>query len=278
MKFYLLFFFLTASVFHAQFRIDNPNFSMKTSTYKVENYDTSLYNVYYRLEFVPDVARKELKKESVCILQVGKDYSKFSDVKQLKSDSLSEKYSHQKEINGKEMEALMNINVVFHPVILKDISKRKITYQGRIKGIYQYQEEQPDFKWKLEKGTKTILGYACKKATVKYKGRDYVAWFTDSISSNNGPYKFEGLPGLILELTDTGNEFHFVAIAIDKKNLPIYLRSEDRILNVTKEKYREVEKNYHDNPGIFHGKAYNADGSPMIVKSKPLPYNPIELE
>ncbi len=278
MKFYLIFCFFLASCFHAQFRIESPDFSMKTSTYKAENYDTSLYNVYYQLEFVSDAARKEIRKEAVCVLQVGKDYSKFNDVKQLKLDSLNEKYSHQKEVNAREMEALMNINVAFQPVVLKDLSKKKIIYQGRIKGIYQYQEEQPEFKWKLEKETKTILGHLCKKATMRFSGRNYIAWFTEAISSNNGPYKFEGLPGLILELMDTKDEFHFLAIGIDRKSLPIYLRNEERILKVTKNKYREVEKTYHDNPGFFHGKAYNADGSPMIVKSKPIPYNPIELE
>lgn len=278
MKFYLVFCFFIVSWFHAQFRIESPDFSMKTSTYKAENYDTSLYNVYYQFAFVPDAARKEVKKEAVCVLQIGKQYSKFNDVKQLRVDSLSEKYSRQKEINAREMEAMMNINVAFQPVILKDLSKKKLIYQGRIKGIYQYQEDQPEFKWKLEKGTKVVLGYSCKKATVKFGGREYIAWFTSGISSNNGPYKFEGLPGLILELYDTKDEFHFVAVGIDKKILPIYLRNEDRILKVTKEKYKEVEKTYHDNPGFFHGKAYNTDGTPMVVKSKPLPYNPIELE
>ncbi len=278
MKFYLVFSLFLASCLHAQFRIENAEFTMKTSSYKAENFDTSLYNVYYKVEYIPDVAQREKRKDAICILEIGKGYSKFADVKQLKLDSLNEKYSHQKEVNVKEMEGLLNINVGFKPIILKDLSKKKITYQARIKDGYQYQEDQPEFKWKIQKDTKSILGNICRKATMNFRGRDYIAWFTEAISSNNGPYKFEGLPGLILELSDTKGDYHFLAIGIDKKNLPIYLRNEERILKVSRDKYNEVEKTYHDNPGFFHGKPYNADGTPMVIKSKPIPYNPIELE
>lgn len=185
---------------------------MKTANYTTENFGGSLYNVYYHFSFSKDAAHLEKKKETVCVLQIGKEYSKFTDVKQLKLDSLNEQYSHKKEINAREMEALMNINVAFPAVILKDLIKKEITFQGKIKDSYQYQEKQPEFKWKVEKDTKTILGYSCRKATVDFRGRDYVAWFTEAISSNNGSYKFEGLPGLILELYDTNKEFHFTAV------------------------------------------------------------------
>ncbi|MGN7866330.1 hypothetical protein [Chryseobacterium sp. 22458] len=65
---------------------------------------------------------------------------------------------------------------------------------------------------------------------------------------------------------------------MDKKKGKIYVRNEKRILIVTREEFRKVLQNYNDNPGFFHGKAYNEDGSQIPVRSSPQPYNPIELE
>jgi GLPGLI family protein len=62
--------------------------------------------------------------------------------------------------------------------------------------------------WKLESEEKTVGGIPCKRATVRFKGRDYVAWYAPSIPILNGPWKLGGLPGLILEAGDTNGECH----------------------------------------------------------------------
>ncbi|WP_304038501.1 GLPGLI family protein [Mesonia mobilis] len=56
------------------------------------------------------------------------------------------------------------------------------------------------FKWKLIDDCKTILGYECFKAETPFRGRVYEVWYTPEIPIQNGPYKFHGLPGLILEV------------------------------------------------------------------------------
>ncbi|MDO5616340.1 MAG: GLPGLI family protein, partial [Cruoricaptor ignavus] len=142
---------------------------------------------------------------------------------------------------------------------------------------YQYEEKPIIFDWQLQKGEKEILGYQCQKATTKYRGRTYTAWFSKDLPFSNGPYVFDGLPGLILEITSNDGEYHFTAIAIDKNPKEIYLRNEKDILEISRDKFMEVKRNYHENPGFyFQGTAFNSDGSEL--KSNPIPYNPIELE
>ncbi|MAK35481.1 MAG: hypothetical protein CMC15_04830 [Flavobacteriaceae bacterium] len=57
--------------------------------------------------------------------------------------------------------------------------------------------------WILEEGTKTILGYPCKRAS---RNRDdlgntsIIAWYTEDIPYQFGPVGNHGLPGLILEI------------------------------------------------------------------------------
>ena len=61
-------------------------------------------------------------------------------------------------------------------------------------------EKKPVMNWKITKESQKILGYACYKATTKFRGRDYIAWFTPDIPYNFGPWKLGGLPGLILKV------------------------------------------------------------------------------
>ncbi len=70
-------------------------------------------------------------------------------------------------------------------------------------------------KWKINKEIKSILGYPCQKAQTHFRGRDYIAYFTKKIPVNNGPYKFGGLPGLILEVYSTDGEIKFLTKSIN---------------------------------------------------------------
>ncbi|MPN47574.1 hypothetical protein SDC9_195177 [bioreactor metagenome] len=67
-----------------------------------------------------------------------------------------------------------------------------------------------------------VLGYPCHKATTKFRGREYDAYFTQELPVNDGPWKLYGLPGLILEAKTSDGIFHVKAIGIQKiKNTPI---------------------------------------------------------
>ena len=56
-------------------------------------------------------------------------------------------------------------------------------------------------KWNLIEKSDTIIAYYnCKKATAKFRGRDYLAYYTSEIANQGGPYKFDGLPGFIVKV------------------------------------------------------------------------------
>jgi GLPGLI family protein len=48
---------------------------------------------------------------------------------------------------------------------------------------------------------------------VTYAGRDYKAWFTNEIPVSDGPYKFYGLPGLIVEIEDSKKQYTFELVS-----------------------------------------------------------------
>ncbi len=72
----------------------------------------------------------------------------------------------------------------------------------------------PDLKWKIDAETKIISNIKCQKATTKFRGRNYTAWFAPSIPIQDGPWKLHGCPGLILEAYDDTDEVVFLFAGI----------------------------------------------------------------
>lgn len=79
-----------------------------------------------------------------------------------------------------------------------------------------YTESYSEMKWEIGNSTKAILGYECIQADTDYHGRHWTAWFTPEIPIQDGPWKFRGLPGLILEVKTGGDKYSFVADGIEK--------------------------------------------------------------
>lgn len=88
-------------------------------------------------------------------------------------------------------------------------------YNSYVDNIRCNQNIDQMHQWQMIEETDTILGYVCQKACLTYAGRDYTAWFTTEIPINDGPWKFWGLPGLILKVVDKEEQFEWVAIGLE---------------------------------------------------------------
>ena len=74
--------------------------------------------------------------------------------------------------------------------------------------------------WKLQPETKNIGNFKAHKATTKFRGRKYTAWYTLEVPLPYGPWKLQGLPGLILEAYDEKKEMYlyFKSLEYPTKN------------------------------------------------------------
>ena len=113
-----------------------------------------------------------------------------------------------------------------------------------------YSFTQPlNMNWKLYDEETEILGYKCKKATTSFAGRDYIAWYSTEISISDGPYKFQGLPGLIFSIYDTNNHYKFNILSLKKDNTYLDLNDElNNPLKITEKEYKELKRMYREKP------------------------------
>ena len=88
--------------------------------------------------------------------------------------------------------------------------ENKISYTtDLLKTPFVVNDTTLNLKWKLENDVKEIDGFNCKKATINFRGRIWEVWYTTSIPMYYGPWKFYGLPGLIVAAYESSNEFWF---------------------------------------------------------------------
>lgn len=88
-----------------------------------------------------------------------------------------------------------------------------------LESYFSVQEPLPIMNWKFLDEKKTIGEYNCKKASVEFRGRIYFAWYTIEIPISLGPWKFNGLPGLILEIEDQKGIYKWQAKKISYNNI-----------------------------------------------------------
>ena len=242
--------------------------------------DSTLIRVQYRILYVKDVAKPDKKTENIMLLQIGKELSKYFDFARYQSDSLHNALAEKKTPRSEVGTVVVNTMLGSLPInIFKNYPKGKITTIDRVPhDTYKFEEEMDSPNWSLERDTLTVCGYTCKKAATTYFGRNYTAWYAPEIPISDGPWKFFGLPGLILKVEDDREHYSFECIAIQKPTWgdPIYTRS-TKPFGITKKRFYERLKDFNDNPtAIIEGTGLVLSPLPELAR-KARPYNPIEL-
>lgn len=95
----------------------------------------------------------------------------------------------------------------------QNLSELKYTYE-LLKIPYLINDNTLSINWELTSDKKEIQGLICSKATTTFRGRNWTVWYCPQIPVVYGPWKFYGLPGLMMELTEDTNRFAFVLTEI----------------------------------------------------------------
>ncbi|MFN7117071.1 MAG: GLPGLI family protein [Saprospiraceae bacterium] len=180
------------------------------------------YTIYYDFTFITDTANHTFSSpEEFMLLRIGKE-SRFAASARYYNDStravFSELYPEPDFKSQEDMQKYANLfleKVTPKPVrsdfkIIKNFETGNfISIRMHSMVPMQYLEEPMALAWEMTNESDTIQGLPCMKATTKYGGRNYNAWFTLAVPINDGPYVFQGLPGLILKVTDDKGWYNF---------------------------------------------------------------------
>lgn len=141
--------------------------------------------------------------------------------------------------------------------VFKDFVKQEQTvYDDYSDQFSKYNEPFQEMQWEIvADSTKTVLGYECVMARASYHGRDWTVWFTPEVPIQDGPWKFVGLPGLILDVSESQGMHSFIANGIETTEQEIpgmprddWYHKEDRI-KYLQGKYRHLQDPFADIAG-----------------------------
>lgn len=174
----------------------------------------------YRLTYQIDSTTATKRSETLYLL-LGKTLSKFESRGEQAFDSLLVVYEavpvSQVDASLSTSQLIALAHSRFHYTIYKIAASRQVYYYDRISTTrYRYEEPANSLSWTITPTTATVAGYACQRATASYGGRQWEAWFTRAVPVSEGPYKFYGLPGLIVKVSDARQHYVFELAKLTK--------------------------------------------------------------
>ncbi|MBN9337820.1 MAG: GLPGLI family protein [Chryseobacterium sp.] len=223
----------------------------------------------YEYKFIPDSTNIEDVKTEMMFLDTTKDGSKYYSYTVFNSDSL------MKADLERQLKATGSINVKsdmrkgnVRYSVTKTYPDYKINLHRRL-SMYAYNiSDERKINWKILPEKAKIGEWNAQKAEADFAGRHWTAWFSAEIPIQDGPYKFHGLPGLIVKIEDkTGShklELKGIKNITGELDINVF---EAKEIAVNSKQFQKVVKEYENDPtkGI---KQLQMGGATVILTGK----------
>ncbi|BAP32024.1 uncharacterized protein CHSO_2987 [Chryseobacterium sp. StRB126] len=216
---------------------------------------------FYDYKYILDSTNKADVKSDIMLLDIDKNGSKYYSREKYVSDSTI-KADIAKQMKG-GFEGSLNIKKNMKPgtiftTVIKKYPEYSISFSEKIGNTtYKIAEDQKP-EWKILPEKEKIGEYNTQKAITNYGGRSWTAWFSTDIPFQDGPYKFYGLPGLIIKIEDkTGS--HIMTLIGNKKTEILSAEDTqipgltvnglgDKEIEVSKKQFKKAFKDYLTDP------------------------------
>ncbi|UZT96938.1 GLPGLI family protein [Chryseobacterium fluminis] len=227
---------------------------------------------FYEVTYMPK--KDSLRKESaMMVLDIRKDESEFKDYQSIITDSLANESLKKMQKTGTFENPPATKNPSFSYAITKTYPSMEIQFtEGMMNGLTPIilgYKENIRFDWKIEKEKQKFGEYTAQKATLNFGGRKWIAWFSTDLPFSDGPYKFHGLPGLIIKIEDTEKNYSWILKgnkkAADNSNNSLMSKlTNGNIKIVDKQKFTKTFENYKQNPLM----SMRSELTPQILSMK----------
>ena len=161
----------------------------------------------YEYKFVSDSTKKDVVASEMMFLDITKNSSKYYSREVYVQDSIM-----RADLEKQMKAGVSNFNIKRNDAkgkvrykVTKDYQKNKTYLNVRIGSDSYKVLEDRVLEWKILPEKEKIGNWEAQKATTEFGGRKWTAWFCEEIPLSDGPYKFKGLPGLIVKISDADN-------------------------------------------------------------------------
>lgn len=260
---------------------------------EAERLDLATVRVYYHFTQKKKASDKEVFRNDTLTLDIGPEMSRYYDEAKLIRDSIfSSVFSNINPdhiqsvtvLKGSEADRFDSFmgdkyeNDYYDGTteqIYKNRGNGEFTIIDRARESYKCSDPVSTFDWNITTDTLTVLGYNCQKANTHFRGRDYEVWFTSEIPINDGPWKFFGLPGLILRVNDTKGLLAFESVGLQYLDNPYAIEIPKGRYIVCNRKELEKARNMR---GGGMGIGINGGNVLIVGRDKDPSFKSIELE
>ena len=261
----------------------SPLYGQTVFHFPKKNIELVEHIVTYSLGFQEDSTYQNARRQEDMLLFIGSTISRFVSNNYFIGDSMARTATSQENFQRIASDRGNPLPIVrFKYEIFKNYPKGKQTFIDNVLGggMFKFEEDLALFKWELLNETAIISGYKAQKATTEFGGRKWVVWFSTEIPFNDGPYKFNGLPGLIVKVYDTNQHYVFELKSIHRPGYKLFIGfPELDYIESTKKEYFKAKDNMRDNI-ITQAKSagLNNEVQQKVAKTMQRRNNPIELD
>ena len=184
-------------------------------------------------------------------LDISTEKSIFYGEKRMKRDSTIRQAMETRNFNF-DRNSMEQFRTAINYSIEKNYSTKTITYKDRIARDQYWYDEDRTFTWKILPETVKIGEYETQKAETTFAGRKWFAWFTQDLPFIDGPYKFSGLPGLIVKVEDEKGDYSFDLKETKKiAELPNFESRFGNNIKVKRSEFLKQQEKFNKDPMSF---------------------------
>ena len=218
----------------------------------------------YQVTMKTDSTDKTIQKSELANLDISAGNSIFYAENRLKTDSIFARMRQTGIYNfSQDQRQALRSNIDF--IVEKDYKTGKKIFKSQIaRDQYAYEEDRP-MDWKILPETSKIGDYKTQKAETDFAGRTWYAWFTTEIPFQDGPYKFSGLPGLIVKVEDSQGDYSFDLKEAKKINEVANFAQRGSTITVKRAAFEKQQNQFRKDPTA----ALTSRGGPWRMQMDP---------
>ena len=247
-----------------------------------EGYDTvdvaRLEFVYEQTEIDTVLSRS---KTVPCMLHVGERYTHYEDYHHFQQDSVYQTLNWEVTY-GKSEEVFNTYPSDLRWDCLYDMQSGRYRVNDAYSfDLYTYEDSTAQFAWTLLPDTVTVCGYVCRKAEATFRGIRWTAWYAPDIPIPDGPWKLNGLPGLIVRADDADGTHHMELVAAQKADGEVMDYAVQGRIKMTRERFLQKEKRFCTQGDTYESAVplpFRDAGGGELPKARRRFYAPYELE